>query len=655
MFALGRRLAPAIFLRLLVRAGTVLAGAALAGTVLAGTAHAAATPVMQPPITIDGPSAAIQGLSGLSVSRDGTGGLVYLESVNGVNHVFVSVLAGGAFETPAPIDAGLPGASSQPVIAAGDGGLLLIAFTNGGQLFVVSRATSSAAFAAPQSLYNGAMNPSIELSIHSEGYLAFTATDGSGDDVRDLYYQGGQWTLESGPLNVTPADNAGTGAGAPKVAAAGDGEAIVTWGEAGHVYARRVWFGNTSSVVAQADVPALQGFNEVVADSPVIGVGDNSSYTDVAFRETFSNGSQSVTHVFVNRMVGSAFQGIAQADGQSFTAGAGATAPGMSMMQYGNGFVTSELQGANQVWASVLGQNGAPSAAQEIDSLPNATAPYPTSAIAGDYSGLIAWQHDPGLLALPEIRARFYSSATFGPELVASNPALGATNAAEGLFAAGDHGGDVAIAYVQGSGASSSIQVAQLVYPPGSFGILSAPRYRNTTAPALAWSSPRELWGPITYAVTIDGVAAGSTGGTVFRPTVPLAQGPHSFLVTAVNAHGLPSSANPRSFFVDSLPPVAQFTLSGAQHLKSTLHLRVRYTDVQTGVPAADTSGVATVVVAWGDRTSNRIRVTTATHRYLKTGRYTMKITITDHAGNRTVLSKQLRITTKSKKGKKKK
>ncbi|MDQ6805331.1 MAG: hypothetical protein M3065_10275 [Actinomycetota bacterium] len=638
--ALSRRLAPLIVMLMLM---------------VPAAAARAATPVMQPPSTIDGPSASIQGLSGLSVSRDGTGGLVYLESVNGVNRVFVSVLTGGAFGAPTQVDGGLPGASSQPVIAAGDGGLLLIAFTNGNQLFVVSRQSSAAPFAAPQDLFNGAMNPSIELSIHSEGYLAFTAVDGSGFDVRDFYYQGGHWQPASSPLNVTPADNAGTGTGAPRVAAAGDGEAVLTWGESGHIFARRAWFGMTSYVVAQADLPSLQGFNEVAADSPVVGVGDNSSYTDVAFHETFSNGSQSVSRVFVNRMVGSAFRGAVQADGQPFATGTPSAAPGISMMQYGNGFVTSELQGPYQVWATLLGQNGAPGTAQQIDSVPNASAPDPTSAIAGDYSGLIAWQHDPGLLTSPEIRARFYSNNTFGPEMVASNPALGPTNAMRGLFAAGDHGGDVVIAYVQGTGPSTTIQVAQLVYPPGSFGIISASRYRTTTTPALSWTSPRELLGPTNYAVSIDGVPAGTTGGTSFRPPAPLAQGPHSFVVTAVNSHALTSSTSPASFFVDSLPPVAQSTLTGATNIHGTLHLRVRYSDVQTGVATPDSSGVATVSVNWGDRTSNRIRVQTASHRYLRVGRYLMTITITDRAGNRTVLSHQLRITTKAPKKKKKK
>jgi hypothetical protein len=163
------------------------------------------------------------------------------------------------------------------------------------------------------------------------------------------------------------------------------------------------------------------------------------------------------------------------------------------------------------------------------------------------------------------------------------------------------------------------------------------------------------LWGPTTYTVAIDGVAVGSSSGTSFAPTTPLSQGPHTFVVTATNQHGLTSTASPGHFFVDSLPPVGTFTLTGTQRVNGLLHLRVRYADVQPGILAADTSGVATVLVKWGDRTSNRIRVQTATHRYLRTGRYKMTITITDRAGNSTVLTKVLHITTTGKAPKKKK
>jgi hypothetical protein len=94
--------------------------AALLALACAGllTGQARAQPSPAPAQVIDGPSAAIDGLGGLSVARDGTGGLVYLKTVAGAPHVFVSPLVGGQFQPPAQVDGGLAGASSQPVMAA---------------------------------------------------------------------------------------------------------------------------------------------------------------------------------------------------------------------------------------------------------------------------------------------------------------------------------------------------------------------------------------------------------------------------------------------------------------------------------------------------------------------------------------------------------
>jgi len=64
------------------------------------------------------------------------------EQVGGVAHVFVSALAQGRFQTPVQVDSGLAGPSSQPVIAADDGGLLLVAFVNAGELYVVQQPSS---------------------------------------------------------------------------------------------------------------------------------------------------------------------------------------------------------------------------------------------------------------------------------------------------------------------------------------------------------------------------------------------------------------------------------------------------------------------------------------------------------------------------------
>ena len=60
--------------------------------------------------------------------------------------MFVSRLLGGIFSPPQQIDPTLPGPSSQPVIAAGNGGVLIVAFINTGGLYVVQAGGGSQAF-----------------------------------------------------------------------------------------------------------------------------------------------------------------------------------------------------------------------------------------------------------------------------------------------------------------------------------------------------------------------------------------------------------------------------------------------------------------------------------------------------------------------------
>ena len=148
----------------------------------------------------------------------GSGGLVYVKNVGGTPRVFVSRLLGGFFGRPQQIDASLPGASSQPVIAAGNGGVLQVAFISGGGLYVVQSLGSSQALSAPGLFSGAASNPSIQMSNFGKAYLAFTVADGAGHDVRAAYFNKSTWALEAAALNVTPGDDAGTGTGRPQVA-----------------------------------------------------------------------------------------------------------------------------------------------------------------------------------------------------------------------------------------------------------------------------------------------------------------------------------------------------------------------------------------------------------------------------------------------------
>ncbi|MBV9415208.1 MAG: hypothetical protein JO363_09550, partial [Solirubrobacterales bacterium] len=598
-------------------------GGLLALTVLAALAGPArAQPSQSPPVTIDGPSAAITTLNGFSVARDGTGGLVYLKTAGGAAHVFVSALAGGQFQLAVEVDAGLSTSSSQPVIAAGNGGILLVAFINAGVLYVVDRTSSAAAYPAPAPLASAAVNPSIQMSNLGKAYLAFAVADGAGHDVRAAYFANGKWALESAPLNaVAAADDAGTGTGAPQVATAGDGVGIVAWGEGGHVYSRRVWGTAPSVVDEQADIASLSGCGEASAGNPALAAGGDSSYVDVAYEEVFACGATRQTRVLVNRLRGSQYDGAASADGLATPGADSATDPSVAMTEYGEGFVTSQTEASHSAVALELGGYGAYGGLLQINSLAASSSPFPVPAIAGIFSDLVAWQQDPGSAGLAEIRIRYEPrTSTIGPEQVVSSPAQGPTDAARGLAAGGDAGGDAAIAWVQGTGASSEIVAERLYQPPG---VATPPKslvYSRTAQPVLGWTASSQRWGPITYTVTLDGVLAGQTAGTAMQPTAPLDDGRHSWRVTTTNPAGLSSTSRTAQVFIDTVAPTLSATVSGSRRTGSATVLRLSYRDVPpAGLPASDASGVSGLTVRWGDGTVTHVKP--GTHRILHTYR----------------------------------
>ena len=611
------------------------------GTLAALASPALAQPSPAPPTVIDGPSAAISSLGGLSIARDGTGGLVYVKAVSGISHVYISALLGGQFQSPVQVDAGLAGASSQPVLAAGNGGVLLVGFINAGQLYVVDKASSTAGFGSPQALAAGASNPSLQMTNFGKGYLAFTVADAAGHDVRTAYYDNGAWSLEGAPLNVTPADDAGTGSGAPQVAAAGDGVAIVVWGEGGHVFSRRVWGTAPSVVDEQADSASISGCGEVSAGNPAVSAGGDSSYADVAFQETVSCGGVDQSRVMVNRLRASQYDGATSADGLSTPGTDSGTDPAVAMTEYGQGFVTAAGQASDNVVAMELGNNGAYGPVLQVNSLAGTAPPDPVPGVAGLFSTLVAWQQTPGTTGPAEIRVRYEPRAsTLGPELVLSSPAQGPTDAARGIAATGDGGGDAAVAWVQGATGSNQIVVDQMYQPPGAATVARKLAYTRSTQPVLRWSASSARWGPITYTVSLDGTQVGQTTGTALQVPAALANGPHSWRVTATNPASLTGVSKVARIFVDTVAPVLKVTAAGPRRVGSEEVARLSYSD------PAPASGVAKLTIRWGDGTVTHIKPGThrVVHVYRRPGRYKITVTVADRAGNQTTVVRRVKI-----------
>jgi hypothetical protein len=136
----------------------------------------------------------------------------------------------------------------------------------------------------------------------------------------------------------------------------------------------------------------------------------------------------------------------------------------------------------------------------------------------------------------------------------------------------------------------------------------------------------------------------------------PLANGRHSYQLTAVNLAGLITAATPATIFVDTVPPKATLKLSGTSIVNTRESLRVAYTDPPPrGLPKADASGVDTVMVRWGDGSPQaRIRRTTASHVYTRVRTYTLRLTLRDRAGNTTVITHKITIKPKPKPKRKK-
>jgi hypothetical protein len=620
------------------------AAVALAAAAMIASA-AFAQPVLAPTNTVvDGPSPDVVGLSGLSIARDGTGALAYVKDILGVPHVLVSRLLQGAFQAPVQVDSGLSGPSSQPVIAAGRGGLALVAFINGGQLYVVSAVGAAAPFGVPQPLIAGASNPAISISDFGKAYLAFTANGAGGHDVRAAYYYNGQWGLETSPLDAVAADDAGTGTGRPAVVAAGDGVGIVVWGEAGHIYSRRVWGTAPSIVDEQADAASLSGWSEVSADEPAVGAGGDSSYAEVVFHEVLTSGSSAESRVLMNRLHGSQYDGVTQPDGLTTPGPEGADLPGLAVNEYGRGFVTSTREQSDQLFATVLGTNGGTGPLVRVDSLQNSTPPPAVPATAGLVSTLIAWQQNPGTTGAPEIRMRYAQDGShLGPEQVVSAPSQGSTDAASGLAAAGDVAGDAAIAWVQGSPSSNQILAAQLYQAPGPVAPVSGFRYAVSAHPLIAWTPAAESWGAARYLVSIDGVQVAQTTSTRIRIPSVVADGSHTWQVQAINQAGLTDTPRVATVWVDTVAPSASLTLRGARRVGSYLHIQVTYTDSPPPEPPAAASGIAQVLVKWGDGSSYRI-AHGKFHAYRRRGRYRLSVIVKDRAGNTTTLTRRLTI-----------
>lgn len=591
---------------------------------------------------IDGPSPDLVSAGDLDVARDGTGAVAYLKRVDGVPHVFVSRFVNGAFQGPERVDPALAGPAADPVVAASDGGRITVAFTSNGQLQAVLRPNAGTAFQAPQALADGVSNPSVDMSINGVSYISFTATGASAADVRvaRLARDGTGFAVLPDILDIAPTQDAGAGAGGhSRVAVSADGTAVVIWGEADHVYARRV-FGTRISVAPQdLNLPSLDNHAGGAASSGQIDIEDDSSFAWATFRQAFDDGR---THVVARRLVGSAFEAGAFVDGLGFPAQADATETAIELNGRGEGIsATSAGQLVNgailhdDVFSpgAFLGTGGGVS--------------HPAVGIAENNDAYAAWIASDG-----SVQQRPYDidpakrlAPPPGPAAALSNPVYGPTLADGGMDMVVNRAGDSTATFLQEAADGRRLVSGGFDRAPGTFRTYTTSNYRKFARPPLSWQASFELLGKLTYRVEVDGKPVGETQDTKLTTVGPVPDGEHTWRVVATDRRGQTAATPVRTLRIDSVVPAVAFKVTGKRVQRQAVKVAVQAADGSLEAPSG--SGIKTVKIDFGDKTPV-VSGRTATHRYAKNGMYTVRVSATDNAGN--AVAETLRVTIKKKK-----
>ena len=614
-----------------------------------------ANALIEPVTPIDGPSAEIVELGGVAMAADGTGGLVYRKRVEGRAHIFAAQYVNGKWGAPQRVDVGEAFESSFPAIAAGEGGRLVVVWTNHYSsttdgLFSAALEPGSTGFQppVPVDLDIGQATgtyPSVAMNLSGQALVAYrviTAVSGPSTpeipagyveaEIRMARFDGEYWSSFGQPLNrnlaqpmLTP-----TAANSPRVAIDLTGQGLLAWQEpddgfVNRIYARRI-FGMVPGNILQVSPSTYNGdplngpADELALD--VDGFGEGA----VAYRQQPAPGSGFTRpRVFVSEIPssfdphGSVFAPARIVDGGGAEGPAGPLGPVSVAVDTQGDFDAGFGSGTQSFDAS--GTETGVSAPVRLDDGLSGAAGDPVLTRADNGALAAAWkveEHGAGAVAVLERRA----DGTPNRQLV-SAPHGGAVHQ---LDLGGSHHGDALIAFLQGDGANTQIAALAVRAPPGEFVLDTPATWVNDTHIPLQWETPLAGAGKLTYSVLVDDreVAENLTGTETVLTPAEVSNGVHTLQVEATDSLGQVVDSEPSTLKVDRAPP--------------RVRVRVRDSSVTVRVsdgPKGESPGVeaGSVRISFGDRRSAHGRAK-VTHRYALRGYYTITVTASDNAGN---------------------
>jgi hypothetical protein len=557
----------------------------------------------------------------IDLARDGTGGVTYIKD----GHAYVSRFVNGAFQAPERVDGAFGGASSEPVIAASPGGRLAVVFVNGGFVQGVVRPEGKG-FSGPTALGDGS-HPSVDMSVHGAAMASFTS---NGGDVRvsrlDRVSNG--WSTLGQVLDVSPGSAAGVGTGRSKIAISADGVAVATWGENGHVYARKVFLSGVSTAPQDLTPPSFGGKATTLSELPDVDAEEDSSYAWVVFRQVLMGGG---ARILARRQRGTEFDPPIGID----VGNEPGTTPRIEIAPRGIGLAAMSGATTRQPMFATIDKKDVFSGGTRLFS-GSAVPSTPTAAMADNGDGIVA-SVIAGIAQPPFVRVRSFLDGVSQTDVTLSRPELGGVTPGGGLEAAADRNDGFIVTWIQGG----KIVAGYGDREPGVFVGYTRRSCCVPARPKFTWQRSFELWGPIRYEVYVDGALAGTTTNLSLKIPKALHGTKHTWQVIGKDIRGQFKRTKTRTIIVDDLRPRQSVKYSRKGR---SVKLVVRGRDVRRG--GHRSSGLGGTVVTWGDgkKTSRNAKIARANHRYSHSGTFKIKITTRDKAGNETSRKRTVRV-----------
>lgn len=641
---------------------------------LAALAHAApAGALITPPVSIDGPSSAILDFGGVAMGG-GSGGLVYLKAVEGVPHVFACRYRGGNWSAPARVDWDQPFAASQPRIAAGPRGELLVAWvtkvaTVHGK---VQYGLLSARIGGGGSSFGHSLliDPNVgegigvapSLAAASPGkaivayrVITFTFPPDTfsnfvqmrpGDvmaDIRVARLNGDRWS-RLGAMNRNPEASmrSPSGTNGPQVGIGSDGSAVVAWQEPDQSGAARIWmrriFGTTPGPILQASPSSWEG-RQVSADADAFSLAV-SPYAGArtAYRIAPTAGSALAGRLLVNVLPATYATDagtlgppeLADAGGVAPTAG-GAGPPDVAIAENSSKQPLMQLAflAGTQLRQVGLGSNGSIVELHTPAGPPAQAGVEPVVAVSPEGGGMVAYP-------------------AFGP---GGNPALAvrqefATGAAQTGLVTGSQGGPISalaigrsgagdglVGFLQGEAGHFEVVAERVSAPPVAFRLQRPKGWSKPNSVKLRWRPAQSTVGGVRYSVLIDGrKIKGDLRRRRFHPPPgQLGNGVLEAQILATDGSGQQVLSSAAKLRIDGEAPRVGVRV---EHGGTAV---VKLTDFGSGV---DTRASR---IDFGDG-EHAGRGSRFSHAYQRPGRYTIVVRSRDRAKNRLWRRFQVRI-----------